>query len=98
MRRTSRSAVASIVLGVLSVTGGGPLGIVAIVLGRRAIRQIGQTGDEGYGLAQAGITLGWIAIILTIPGLILILIANFLSGQPTYGYGAPVGPELMWLI
>ena len=78
-RRTNSSAVASLVLGILGVTGGLPLGIVAIILGRRAIRQIERTGDEGYGIARVGTILGWISVWLAVPALLL-LVAGSCSG------------------
>jgi hypothetical protein len=78
-RRTNSSAVGSLALGILGVIGGFPLGIVAIILGRRAIRQIEQTGDEGYGLARVGTILGWISVWLAVPT-ILLLVAGSCSG------------------
>jgi len=52
---------------------GFPAGIVAIILGRKARRQIQQTGEQGAGMAQAGIILGWAGLGLL--GLLLILLA-----------------------
>jgi ABC-type lipoprotein release transport system permease subunit len=75
-QRTNSSAVASLVFGILGVIGGFPLGIVAIIVGRRAIRQIGWTGDEGYGIARVGTILGWISVWLAVPALLLLAAAS----------------------
>lgn len=75
-RRTNSSAVTSLVFGILGMIGVGPLGILAIVLGRRALRQIGVTGDEGYGIAKAGVILGWIAVALMVLTLLLLLVGS----------------------
>jgi uncharacterized protein DUF4190 len=72
-RRTNSAAIGSLVLGVLGMTGLAPLSVVAIVLGRRAIRQVRETGEDGYGIARAGVILGWIAVTMMILGLLLIL-------------------------
>lgn len=89
-RRSNSRAVASLVFGILAITGVSPLGIVAIILGRRAIRQVERTGEEGYGIARAGVILGWIAVCLMIPGLLLILVSSC-SGHAVHGYGTPAG-------
>jgi Domain of unknown function (DUF4190) len=39
-------------------------GIAAIILGHKAQRQIRRTGDDGYGLAKAGLILGYLALAL----------------------------------
>jgi len=70
------------------VTGVAPLGIVAIVLGRKAMRQIGRSGNEGDGIARAGVILGWIAVAMMVPALILIL-ASSCSGPAIHSYGPP---------
>ncbi len=75
-RRTNSLAIASLVLGILGVSGGFPLGIVAIVAGRRAIRAISQTGEDGYGIARAGSVLGWISVWLAVPLLLMVLVSH----------------------
>jgi hypothetical protein len=66
-RRTNGLAIAALVCGIL---GGcfGITGIVAIVLGAVALGQIKQSGQEGKGLAIAGIVLGalWIVALAAI--------------------------------
>jgi hypothetical protein len=67
--RTNGFAVASLVCG-LAQFGVGPVAtILAIVFGYVARGQIRRTGQQGAGLALAGLILGWAAVIL---GVILI--------------------------
>jgi hypothetical protein len=64
---TNGSAVASLVLGIVGLTGF-PLipAILAVIFGYRARREITQAAgtQSGFGLAKAGIVLGWIGIAL----------------------------------
>lgn len=58
--RTNGSAVASLVVGILSwflcpIIGG----VIAVVLGHIARREIGRSGESGGGLAIAGLILGY---------------------------------------
>ncbi len=43
--------------------------IVGVITGTMAKNQIAQTGEEGEGLAKAGVIIGWIGIGLTVIGL-----------------------------
>jgi uncharacterized protein DUF1707/uncharacterized protein DUF4190 len=48
--------------------------VPAVVLGHMARRQIARTGEQGSGLAQAGVILGWIGLgvlILAVIGVVL---------------------------
>ncbi len=85
-RRSNSLAIASLVLGILGVTGLGPLGIVGLVLGYRAMRQIERTGEDGYGLARAGVVLGWIAVALVAFALLVVLI-GLTTPTPISGRG-----------
>jgi hypothetical protein len=69
---TNSKAVWSLVLGILGVLCCGPLGIVALILGRSAQNEIAQTGQQGAGLAKAGWILGIVAIVLMIIGAVLV--------------------------
>ena len=52
----------------------GPLATIpAIVFGHMARHQIKRTGEQGDGLALAGLILGWAAVILGLLFLILIV-------------------------
>ena len=69
-KRTNGYAIASLVLGILGITGPvfliGP--ILALVFGYSGKRQIDESAgrENGRGLAVAGIVLGWVGIGLTI--------------------------------
>jgi Domain of unknown function (DUF4190) len=70
-RQTNGLAVASLVVGIASFFTCSLAGAVAVYLGNRAKAQIAQTGEEGEGLAKAGVVLGWIALALTLLGIIV---------------------------
>ncbi|MEV3935868.1 DUF4190 domain-containing protein [Glycomyces sp. NPDC049804] len=63
-RPTNGMAVAAMVVGIVGVCGF--LGILALIFGNVAKRQIRETGDQGDGMATAGIVLGWIGTAATI--------------------------------
>jgi len=65
-RRTNGLAVASLACGVGQVFFWFIAAIPAVVLGHMARRQIRQTGEDGAGLALAGLILGWIGIVATV--------------------------------
>ena len=64
-RKTNSLAIASLCCGIGQILVGILAGIPAIVLGFVAIRQIRQTGENGRGMAIAGIVLGFVSIIAT---------------------------------
>jgi uncharacterized protein DUF4190 len=61
-QRTSKRAVWSLVLSIISLGGVGS--IAAIVLGASARRRIALTGERGAGLAMAGIVIGVVTLLL----------------------------------
>lgn len=61
-RLTNGTAIASLVCGVGGFAMCGLSSIPAVVLGHRARRRIRQTGEDGDGLATAGLALGYAAI------------------------------------
>jgi hypothetical protein len=90
-------AVASIILGVLSVVGclawlGLPLGVPAILLGARAHRDIRRSAGlrAGHGLATGGIVLGSIGATLFFAWLGVVSIA-IVRGSPERTFAIPGG-------
>lgn len=69
--QTNGKAVTALVLGIVSLVVCSIVGIVAIVIGNQARREIAQTGQQGDGMARAGIILGWVAVVLTVLGIVL---------------------------
>jgi Domain of unknown function (DUF1707)/Domain of unknown function (DUF4190) len=69
--RTNGLAIASLACGLAQFVFGPLATIPAIVFGHMARYQIKRTGEQGAGLALAGLILGWATVILGI--LILIL-------------------------
>src|SRR6266699_875036 len=45
-------------------------GVAAVILGHMALRQIRQTGEDGAGMARAGLILGYLGVALTAIGTI----------------------------
>jgi Domain of unknown function (DUF1707)/Domain of unknown function (DUF4190) len=75
--RTSGLAMASLAFGLAQFIVGPLATIPAIVLGYAARSRIRRTGEQGAGLALAGLTLGWAAVIL---GIVLIVAGLAISG------------------
>ena len=79
---TSSLAIVSLIAGILGLTMFPLVGsIVALITGSMAKKEIDRSGGalEGYGLAKAGIIMGWIGIALMFLGL---CIAGFAIGIP----------------
>jgi len=68
--RTNGFAIASLACGLAQFVFGPLATIPAIVFGHMARGQIKRTGEQGAGLALAGLILGWAAVIL---GIVLVL-------------------------
>jgi uncharacterized membrane protein len=62
--QTNSLAIASLVFGIAEFFTGGITAVPAVVLGHKARRQIRMTGEQGKGMATAGLVLGWTAIAL----------------------------------
>jgi Domain of unknown function (DUF1707)/Domain of unknown function (DUF4190) len=69
--RTNGLAIASLACGIAQFAFGPLATIPAIVLGHMARSQIKRTGEQGAGVALAGLILGWGAVIL---GIIVVVI------------------------
>ena len=64
--KTNGLAMASLACGIAQFMFGPLATIPAIVLGHMALHQIKRGGEQGAGLALAGLILGWAAVILSI--------------------------------
>jgi hypothetical protein len=81
--RTNGMAIASLVLGVLWIYWIGS--ILALVFGYIAKNQIKQRGEQGKGMATAGIVLGWIGIAVLVLVIVLGVSGAFDSDYSDYG-------------
>jgi hypothetical protein len=77
---TNKKAIWALVTGILGILCCGPLGIVAIILGRGAEEDIRNTGEGGAGMAKAGFILGIVALALLVLQIIL-----FATGALDFG-------------
>ncbi len=66
VQRTNALAIASLACGIGQLLVWFPASIAAIVLGHKARRQIRQTGEQGDGLARAGLILGYLGLAFTL--------------------------------
>jgi hypothetical protein len=73
-RKTNSLAIASLCCGIGQLLVGILAGIPAIVLGFVAISQIRQTGENGRGMAIAGIVLGFVSIIATAVLIVVVMV------------------------
>jgi hypothetical protein len=82
--RTNRLAIASLVCGLGQLLAGFPAGIAAITLGHMARRRIRETGEQGGGIATAGLILGYVGTVGLLL-LILLLVVVVAHSQPSIG-------------
>ena len=80
-RRTNGLAIASLVCGLAQLPSFGLTMIPAVVLGHVARGQIRRSGEDGMGLATAGLVLGWIGIGFALL-VLLIVVGAFAAQQP----------------
>jgi hypothetical protein len=90
--QTNNLAVISLVAGIGSFfahiipgVGGFTVAIVAVVTGYMARNQIKQTGEQGYGLATAGMIIGIIHLALIAFAVIALIFAIFVFGLTMFG-------------
>jgi len=90
-RGTNGFAIASLTCGIAQFMLGPLPTIPAIVFGHVARHQIRRTGEDGAGLALAGLILGWAAVILGV--LIVAGVAAVVAGSTVHvGHAVPVPP------
>jgi hypothetical protein len=75
-RATNSLAIAALCCGIGQLAVGPLSGIPAIVLGAMSLRQIRETGEDGHGMAVAGVVLGVTGLVLFIT-IIAIVVAIF---------------------
>lgn len=75
-RQTNGMAIAALVVGLTSLMSCPLIGAVAIYLGNRARAEIRASGQDGDGLALAGVITGWVAVGIAV-ATILFFIAYF---------------------
>jgi hypothetical protein len=75
LARTNGLAIASLACGLAQFVVGPLATIPAIVFGHVARHQIKRTGEQGAGLALAGLILGWATVILAILLVLIIGVA-----------------------
>ena len=81
--RTNGFAIASLVCGLGQFMFGPLATIPAIVFGHMARSQIRRTGEQGAGLALAGLILGWAAVVLGV--LVIVFGLALFAGMSTSG-------------
>jgi uncharacterized membrane protein len=90
--RTNPLAVAALVCGIAQFFTLGLTTIPAVVLGHVAGRQIRRTGDQGSGVATAGLVLGWIGVTLWVIFIAFVLVAAFsFTGGASVAHPQPFG-------
>jgi hypothetical protein len=82
--KTNGLALASLACGLAQFAFGPPVAIPAIVFGHVARRQIKRTGEQGAGLALAGLMLGWATVILA-----MVLIVGLAMSAGMHGTTQP---------
>ena len=80
--KTNGLAIASLACGLAQFVFGPLATIPAIVFGHVARHQIKRTGEQGAGLALAGLILGWATVIL---GIALIVVVGLAMSVGTHG-------------
>ena len=72
---TNSLAIASLVVSILSITVcAGFTGFIGAILGHTARGQMKRTGEQGGGLAMAGIIIGWLGTVFFV-GVVAVVIA-----------------------
>jgi hypothetical protein len=86
----NKLATWALVTGILSLLCCSPLGVVAIILGRKAEQEIRVTGQAGAGLAKAGFILGIVALALLVLQIILFATGAFTFDSFDTGQSSPM--------
>jgi hypothetical protein len=87
---TNSMAIAALVCGLAEFFTLGLTAVPAVVLGHAARRQLRRTGQQGDGLAQAGLILGWTGIALIAAAVAALVIVAGHSAHPVVHTVLPV--------
>ncbi|MGA4988905.1 DUF4190 domain-containing protein [Nonomuraea bangladeshensis] len=91
-RPTNGMAVASLVLGIVGLISCGLTSIVGVILGHIALARIKRSGEEGQGMAVAGLVTSYIMVVINVllliwfGGMILSIIGIGAAASTSYGY------------
>lgn len=87
---TNNLAISSLVVSILGILGAFAcffpivLAPIGAILGHVSLRQIKTSGQQGRGLALAGIIVGWVATALAAAGVVLLIVVLGASGSSNY--------------
>ncbi|MGW5159554.1 DUF4190 domain-containing protein [Nonomuraea wenchangensis] len=91
-RPTNGMAVASLVLGIVGMISCGLTSIVGVILGHIALARIKRSGEEGQGMAVAGLVTSYVMVVINVllliwfGGMILSIIGLGAAASTSYGY------------
>ncbi len=77
------------VLAIVSLVAAFFISLLAVILGHIALSQINKTGEQGRGLAIAGLVLGYIGLVGWVIGIIVWIV--LLAAAASYSSMVPVG-------
>lgn len=89
---TNSMAIAALICGVLQLFFWFFTGIPAIILGHIARRQIRATGEQGAGMALAGMILGYVGLVFAVLFAIAFVLIVAFAAHSTNGFQPPPSP------
>jgi hypothetical protein len=79
------AAIGSFFAHVVPGIGGFTVALVAVITGHMAKSQIKKTGEGGMGIANAGLIIGYIHLVILVLGVILVIFLIFVFGIAMFG-------------
>ncbi|WP_199040806.1 DUF4190 domain-containing protein [Glycomyces salinus] len=86
-RPVNGMAIAAMVLGIVGVCS--PVGLLGLIFGTIARRQIAERGEDGDGFAVTGVVLGWIAVAATVFWIIYLIFWVWAVGRAVDEFNDP---------
>lgn len=83
---TNGMAIGSLICSLLGLLFCGVPSIVGVILGFIAMGQTKRTGQDGYGLALAGVIIGALTVVLMVVGFFLLLALGAVASTPSGRY------------